>query len=74
MAYVPPRPGLKIPAFGYEFVWGYRGSTPMVTERWRDEDRVSDIVRVRRRYDIKMVALDSLGKSIAGYVIKAAVA
>jgi hypothetical protein len=74
MAYVPPRPGLKIPAFGYEFVWGYRGNTPMVTERWRDEDRVSDIVRVRRRYDIKMVALDGSGKSIAGYVIKAAVA
>jgi len=74
MAYVPPRPGLKVPAFGYEFVWGYRGGTPMVTERWRDEDRVSDIVRVRRRYDIKMVALDNLGKSIAGYIIKAAVA
>jgi hypothetical protein len=74
MAYVPPRPGLKIPAFGYEFCWGYRGNLPMVTERWRDEDRVSDIVRVRRRYDIKMVALDGTGKSIAGYVIKAAVA
>lgn len=73
-AYVPPRPGLKVPAFGYEFVWGYGGGTPMVTERWYDNDRVAEIIRVRRRYDIKMVAVDGSGDSIAGYVIKAAVA
>lgn len=72
MAYVPNRPGLKTPAFAYEFVWGY--PTPMLTERWREEKRVSDIVRVRRRYDLKFVALDGSAKSIAGYIIKAAVA
>jgi hypothetical protein len=74
MAFVPGRPGLKVPAFGYEFTWGYNGNTPQVTERWREDERASDIVRVRRRYDIKMVALDGSSKSIAGYVIKAAVA
>jgi hypothetical protein len=73
MAYVPPRPGLKVPAFGYEFVWGY-GSMPMVTERWREDRRASNIIRVRRRYDLKMVAKDVNGLNIAGYIIKAAVA
>jgi len=73
IAWVPPRPGLKTPAFGYEFVWGYGGGTPMVTERWREEKRVSDIVRVRRRYDLKFVALDGSSKAIAGYIIKAAI-
>jgi hypothetical protein len=24
-AYAPPRPGLKVPAFGYQFVWGFGG-------------------------------------------------
>jgi hypothetical protein len=74
LAYVPPRAGLRIPAFGYEFNWGYQGSRPMVTERWREEPRKSDLIRVSRRYDLKMVALDGTGKEIAGYVIKAAVA
>jgi hypothetical protein len=73
IAYVPNRPGMRIPAFGYEFVWGY-GGRPMVTERWWDNDRIATMVRVRRRYDIKMVAVDSSGDSIAGYLIKAAVA
>jgi len=74
LAYVPPRPGLRIPAFGYEFNWGYQGSRAMVTERWREEPRKSDIIRVSRRYDLKMVALNSLSKQIAGYLIKQAVA
>jgi hypothetical protein len=74
LAYVPPRAGIKIPAFAYEFNWGYRGNRPMVTERWREEPRKSDIIRVSRRYDLKFVALDGSGKSIAGYLIKAAVA
>ncbi len=74
MAYVPDRPGLKVPAYGYEFTWGYGGGSPQVVERWREEKRVSDVVRIRRRYDLKLVAVDGSNKSIAGYVIKAAVA
>jgi hypothetical protein len=74
LAYVPPRPGLRIPAYAYEFNWGYNGSAPQVVERWREERRKSDIVRVSRRYDLKFTALDVNGKSIAGYLIKAAVA
>jgi hypothetical protein len=74
LAYVPPRPGLRIPAFAYEFNWGYGGALPQVAERWREERRKSDIVRVSRRYDLKIVAKDSNGLAIAGYLIKSAVA
>ena len=74
MAYVPDRPGLKTPAFGYEFVWRYPGGGEQVTDRWREEQRKSDLVRVSRRYDLKFVAKNASDKAIAGYVIKAAVA
>jgi len=79
LAWVPPRPGMKIPAFAYEFVWGIGGS-PQVVDRWREERRVSDVVRVRRRYDLKMVGVEinpasgDYNKSVTGYVIKAAIA
>lgn len=65
MAYVPERPGLKVPAYGYEFQWGGQ-----FVDRWREEVRASDLLRVRRRYDIKHVALDGSSKVIAGYLIK----
>jgi hypothetical protein len=73
IAYVPPRAGFRVPAFAYEFVWGYGGSRPMVTERWREEPRKSDLIRVSRRYDLKFIATDSSGDSLAGYLIKAAI-
>jgi hypothetical protein len=74
MAYVPPRPGLKIPAFAYEFVWSFGGGQRQIVDRWREEPRASDLIRVRRRYQFKLTALDGSSKSIAGYLIKAAVA
>jgi hypothetical protein len=73
LAYVPQSAGRKIPAFAYEFTWNIGGSSQVV-DRWREEKRVSDLVRIRRRYDLKLVALDGAGKSIAGYLIKAAIA
>lgn len=74
IAWVPPRPGMKIPAFAYEFVWGYGGNTPQIAEKWYDPNRKADLIRVSRRYDVKLVALDDSDKAIAGYIIKAAVA
>lgn len=73
LAYVPGRPGLRIPAYGYEFTWGRQ-----FVDRWREEQRVSDLIRCRRRYDLKLTALGDAGsadanKSIAGYLIKNAV-
>jgi hypothetical protein len=75
LAWVPPRPGMRIPAFGYEFTWGQQGSA-QVADRWREERRKSDIVRVSRRYDLKLVGVEinpasgDFGKSVTGYVIK----
>jgi hypothetical protein len=79
MAYVPARPGLKIPAFAYEFVQP-TVSAPMATqttqpvESWREEPRKSDIIRVSRRYDLRIVAQDGSGLAVAGYLIHNAVA
>jgi hypothetical protein len=80
MAWVPPRPGLKIPAFGYEFGWkGNPGGQLQYIDRWREEKRKSDLVRVCRYYDLKLVAQGDTGSSdaglaIAGYLIKNSVA
>jgi hypothetical protein len=73
-AYVPPRPGMKIPAFGYEFAWVYGGGQAQIAERWREDKRKSDVIRVSRRYDIKFMALGATSKAIAGYLYKAAIA
>jgi hypothetical protein len=79
LAYVPPRAGLKIPAFAYEFVWGYGGGLAQAVDRWREDRRKSDIVRVSRRYDLKLVGRENnpndsnFGKVITGYLIKNAV-
>jgi len=73
IAYVPPRAGMKIPAYMYRFNWGFGGSRAMLTDRWRDNDRVAEMLRVRARYDHKLIAVDGSGDSTAGYVYKAAV-
>lgn len=70
MAYVPANPGQKIPAYGYEFTWSFGPGTRQVVDRWREDRRKSDLIRCSRRYDVKMTALDSTSKQIAGYLIK----
>jgi hypothetical protein len=75
LAWVPPRAGLRIPAFGYEFTWAQAGGVQVV-DRWREEKRKSDVIRVSRRYDLKLVGVEinpasgDYGKSVTGYVIK----
>jgi hypothetical protein len=69
IAYVPGRPGLKVPAFMYEFTWIYPGGQRQVVERWREQRRKSDVIRVSRRYQYKFIAKDASSKSIAGYLI-----
>lgn len=74
-AWVPPRAGLRLPSFGYEFVWGFPGAGAQAVDRWREEKRKADLVRVARRYDLKLIAVDEgTSGSIAGYLIKDAVA
>ncbi len=72
LAWVGP-PGLKKPNFGYEFVWRYRGGQTQVVDRWREEPRKADLIRVSRRYDLRFIAVDGAGLSIAGYLIVDAV-
>lgn len=75
VAYAPGNPGLKIPAYGYEYAWAGTGAGgPQYVDRWREDKRKSDVIRVCRYYDVKLAALDASNTSIAGYVIKAAVA
>lgn len=75
MAYAPPSAGLKIPSYGMEFAWsGSGGGGPQYVDRWREDKRKSDVIRVCRYYDVKLTAVDASGLSIAGYLIKAAVA
>lgn len=79
VAWVPPRAGMRIPAYGYEFSWTYGGAVQPV-DRWREDKRKSDLIRVQRRYDLKLVGVEinpgsgDFGKSIAGYLIKNAIA
>lgn len=70
----PPRAGLKQPAFMYEFVWRFAGARNQVVDRWFDNDRIADLIRVRRRYDHQFINIDGTGDTLAGYLIKAAVA
>lgn len=73
LAYVPPRAAMRTPAFGYEFVWPIRGQVQSADRR-RDDDRVGQIHRVRRRYDLKLVAKDeATDKAIGGFLIRDAV-
>jgi hypothetical protein len=74
MAYVPPRPGRRVPAFAYEFVWPENGSQVQMAERWWEQSRKSWVIRVSRRYDLQFIAQDASDKGLAGYLIKAAVA
>jgi len=73
LAYVPPRAGLRTPAFAYEFTWPIQGRE-QASDRRRDDDRVGDIHRVRRRYDLKLVAKDEDNDlAIGGYLIRDAI-
>jgi hypothetical protein len=76
LAWVPGRAGLRIPAFAYEFVWSYGAGRAQVVDRWREEKRKSDLVRVSRRYDLRFIGVDinpgsaDVGKSITGFLLK----
>lgn len=60
LVYSPPNPGLMQPASGYTFVWsGLIGAAEgQVIETYREDQTVSDIIRIRSAWAQKIVASD----------------
>lgn len=65
---VDPAPGQRTKTFIKSFYFPYQGSDIRPVDRWREEARKADLIRVSERYDIKIVS------NTAGYLIKNAVA
>lgn len=63
---VDPTPGLLTQTFGKTFAQTYPSGGIRPVDRWREESRKSDLVRVSMKYDLKVVS------NIAGYIIKTA--
>jgi len=74
LAHVPPKAAKNQLAYMYEFVWVFPGGQTRLVDSWRDDDRVSDMIRVRHRYDHRLIAVDDSGDSIAAYLYKDSVA
>lgn len=64
---VDPTPGQKTMTFGKTFARSYPNGQMTPTERWREENRKTDVVRYNWTYDLKVVS------SVAGYLIQTAV-
>lgn len=64
IGYVNPTLELNDLSFGKTFAQLYPDGTTKPTDRWREEGRKSDLVRVSWKYDLKVTS------SAAGYLIK----
>jgi hypothetical protein len=64
LAYVNPQMTTNDLSFGKTFAQIYPDGSTRPTDRWRDDDRASDMVRTHWKWDIKITS------SIAGYIIK----
>lgn len=62
--YTNPEMSLNDLSFGKTFAQRYLDGTTRPTDRWREEDRKSDLVRTSWKWDTKVTS------SIAGYLIK----
>ena len=63
---VDPQPGQKTFTFGKTFAQIYPDGTIRPTDRWREEPRKADLIRVSYKWDLKLVAAG------AGYLITTA--
>jgi len=61
---VEPNPSLLTQTFGKTFAQVYPSGSIRPVDRWREESRKADVVRVSMKYDLKVVS------NIAGYLIK----
>jgi hypothetical protein len=65
---VDAQPGQKTQTFGKTFAQNYPDGSLKPTDRWREEERKSDIVRTSFKYDTKVIS------DTCGYLFKNAVA
>ena len=65
---VDSTPGQKTKTFGKTFVQTYPDGSTRPTDRWREEERKSDIVRTSFKYDLKIIS------DTCGYLFQTAVA
>lgn len=63
---VDASPGLYTQTFGKTFAQNYPDGSIRPADRWREEGRKADMVRVSMKYDLKVVS------NIAGYLVKTA--
>jgi len=63
---VDSNPGLYTQTFGKTFSQTYPDGSIRPADRWREEGRKADMVRVSMKYDLKVVS------NIAGYLVKTA--
>jgi hypothetical protein len=63
---VDPTPGQRTKTFGKTFAQIYPDGSVRPTDRWREEPRKADIVRVSMKYDLKITSAE------AGYLITSA--
>ena len=68
LAVVDDGPQLNTQTFAKTFAMPYPDGNIRTVDRWREEPRKSDLVRVSQKYDLKITA------SSAGYIIQTAVA
>lgn len=61
-------PGQRTKTFAKTFVYPFNGSVTRPVDRWREEPRKADLIRVSERYDIKVVS------NTAGYLLKSVIA
>ena len=65
---VDPTPGQKTKTFSKTFAQVYPDGSTRPSDRWREDDRKTDVVRTSFKYDVKVIS------STAGYLFKTAVA
>lgn len=67
LAYRPQRPGKKIQAFGYSFMWNKDGAGAVQVRQWYEMGRRTSIVEAERWYSQKIIS------NVAGYLLKNAI-
>ncbi len=70
LCHVPASPAPKRAAFAYTFVWGQAPGSigGRIVERWRENRRKADMIRVQKYYDLKVISYGAI------YLWKSAVA